>query len=116
MDQTAPADQTVLWHVGERREDANLDRRFGLCAGCDRAQTAPAGGASLHILLQVFSVAVFEKIEIQTAFSREADGFEVAHDDNQLNFPGFKPDLRVRDLPRISVHAARWKVCILLVS
>ena len=24
--------------------------------------------------------------------------------------------LRVRDFPRISVHAARWKVCILLVS
>ena len=24
--------------------------------------------------------------------------------------------LRVRDLLRISVHAARWKVCILLVS
>src|SRR5271157_5132107 len=45
--------------------------------------------APLYTLLQVFSVAVFEKIEIQTAFSREADGFEVAHDDNQLNFPGF---------------------------
>src|SRR5271157_3474710 len=45
--------------------------------------------APLYTLLQVFSVAVFEKIEIQTAFSREADGFEVAHDDNQLNFLGF---------------------------
>src|SRR5271166_1687503 len=51
--------------------------------------------APLYTLLQVFSVAVFEKIEIQTAFSREADGFEVAHDDNQLNFPGFKPDSSV---------------------
>jgi len=45
--------------------------------------------APLYTLLQVFSVAVFEKIEIQTAFSREADCFEVAQDDNQLNFPGF---------------------------
>ena len=45
--------------------------------------------APLYTLLQVFSVAVFEKIEIQTAFSREADGFEVAQDGNQLNFPGF---------------------------
>ena len=45
--------------------------------------------APLYTLLQVLSVAVFEKIEIQTAFSREADGFEVAQDDNQLNFPGF---------------------------
>jgi hypothetical protein len=49
MDQTAPADQAVLWHVGERREDADMDCRFGLCAGGDRAQTAQAGGASLHI-------------------------------------------------------------------
>ena len=34
--------------------------------------------------------------------------------------PWFKSELqtslRVRDLPRILVHAARWKVCILLVS
>jgi len=45
--------------------------------------------APLSTLLRVFSVAVFEKIEIQTAFSREADGFEVAQDDSQLNFLGF---------------------------
>src|SRR5208337_2844158 len=49
MDQTAPPDQAVLRHVGERREDANLDRGFGLCAGGDRAQTAQSGGAPLHI-------------------------------------------------------------------
>ena len=45
--------------------------------------------APLYTLLQVFSVAVFEKIEIQTAFSREAASFEVSQDDNQLNFLGF---------------------------
>ena len=45
--------------------------------------------APLYTLLQVFSVAVFEKIGIQTAFSREAASFEVAQDDNQLNFPDF---------------------------
>ena len=49
MDQTAPTDQAVLWHFGERREDADMDCRFGLCAGGDRAQTAQARGAPLHI-------------------------------------------------------------------
>ena len=45
--------------------------------------------APLYTLLEVFSVAVFEKIEIQTAFSREAASFEVAQYDNQLNFLDF---------------------------
>ena len=49
MDQTAPTDQAVLWHFGERREDADMDCRFGICAGGDRAQTAQARGAPLHI-------------------------------------------------------------------
>jgi len=45
--------------------------------------------APLYTLLQVFSVAVFEKIEIQTAFSRGADSSEYAQDDKQLNLFGF---------------------------
>jgi transposase len=45
--------------------------------------------APLYTLLQVFSVAVFEKMEIQTAFSREADRFEDAQDENQLNLFSF---------------------------
>jgi hypothetical protein len=49
MDQTAPTDQAVLWHVEERRKDTDMDCCFGLCAGGDRAQTAQAGVASLHI-------------------------------------------------------------------
>jgi hypothetical protein len=54
MDQTAPADQAVLRHVGERREDTNLDRRLGLRAGGDRAQTAQPAGSSLHIATGLF--------------------------------------------------------------
>jgi hypothetical protein len=61
MDQTAPPDQAVLWHVGERRGDANLDRGFGLCAGGNRAQTAQPGGASLHIVAGGFGDGI-EKI------------------------------------------------------
>jgi len=45
--------------------------------------------APLYTLLQVFSVAVFEKIEIQTAFSRGADSSEYAQDDKQLNLFSF---------------------------
>jgi Domain of unknown function (DUF4372)/Transposase DDE domain len=43
----------------------------------------------LYTLLQVFSVTVFEKVEIQTAFSRTADGSASAQDDNQLNLFNF---------------------------
>ena len=49
VDQTAPADQAVLWHVGERREDANLDRGVGVCLGRHRAQAAEHRGIALHI-------------------------------------------------------------------
>ena len=45
--------------------------------------------APLYTLLQVFSVTVFEKVEIQTAFSRVADSSEYAQDNNQLNLFGF---------------------------
>jgi hypothetical protein len=41
--------------------------------------------APLYTLLQVFSVTVFEKIEIQTAFSRETDRSEDLQDEKQLN-------------------------------
>jgi hypothetical protein len=45
--------------------------------------------APLYTLLQVFSVTVFEKIEIQTAFSRGTDGSGYAQDDSQLNLFSF---------------------------
>jgi hypothetical protein len=49
VDQTAPADQAVLWHVGERRENPNLDRGVGVCLGRHRPQTAEHRGIALHI-------------------------------------------------------------------
>ena len=45
--------------------------------------------APLYTLLQVFSVTVFEKIEIQTAFSQSADRYDTAQDDNQLDLFNF---------------------------
>ena len=44
MDQAAPADQSLLRHQRERREDSNLDRGVGVRAGGHRAQAAGAGG------------------------------------------------------------------------
>jgi hypothetical protein len=45
--------------------------------------------APLYTLLQVFSVTVFEKVEIPTAFSRVVDGSEDAQDNNHLNLFSF---------------------------
>jgi transposase len=45
--------------------------------------------APLYTLLQVISVTVFEKIEIQTAFSQSTDRYDTAQDNNQLNLFGF---------------------------
>jgi hypothetical protein len=45
--------------------------------------------APLYTLLQVISVTVFEKIEIQTAFSQSADRYDTAQDDNQLDLFSF---------------------------
>jgi hypothetical protein len=45
--------------------------------------------APLYTILQVISVTVFEKMPIQTAFSREADRYEDASCTNQLNLFGF---------------------------
>ena len=41
--------------------------------------------APLYTMLQVISVAVFEKIEIQAAFSENDYRYDTAQDDNQLN-------------------------------
>jgi Domain of unknown function (DUF4372)/Transposase DDE domain len=45
--------------------------------------------APLYTMLQVISVTVFEKIEIQQAFSQSADRCDTAQDDNQLDLFGF---------------------------
>jgi hypothetical protein len=45
--------------------------------------------ASLYTLMQVLSVAIFEKMPIQTALSSEADRYDTAQDDNQLDLFGF---------------------------
>jgi hypothetical protein len=46
-------------------------------------------GASLYTLLQVISVTAFEKIDIRTAFSIEANRYDVEPEDNQLTLFDF---------------------------
>jgi len=48
MDQAASSDQKVLRHLRQRRENANLDRGFGLCSGRDRQEAPRPGSLPLH--------------------------------------------------------------------
>jgi hypothetical protein len=45
--------------------------------------------ASLYTLMQVFSVSIFEKMLLQTAFSSETYGSDTAVENNQLNLFGY---------------------------
>ena len=48
LDQAASEDSVVLWHQRERRQDADLDRHFGLCTGGNHKKTAETGYQPLH--------------------------------------------------------------------
>jgi Transposase DDE domain len=73
-----------FYGIGERREDANPDRGFGLSAGGDHAQTAQPGGTSLHINA-VFWVTVFKKTSIESVLPQIADNSDLDISGNQLN-------------------------------
>ena len=88
VDQAASAHQAVLRHLGERGEDANLDRGVRLRAGRHR-QEAPRLEASLYTLLQVLSVTLFEKMPMPQALSETGTTFEENEIGKQLNLFGF---------------------------
>jgi hypothetical protein len=48
MDQATFADQGVLWHHRERRQDSNLDRNLRVCARSHCQETSEAGQEPLH--------------------------------------------------------------------
>jgi hypothetical protein len=48
----------ILWHLGERGEDANLDRRVGLRAGRHCQKAVGAGGLALHFAAGPFGHSI----------------------------------------------------------
>ena len=48
MDQAALKDQGVLWHIRECRQDSDLDRHLGLCAGGNRQEIPENRQQSLY--------------------------------------------------------------------
>ena len=78
VDQAASADQAVLRHLGERREDADLDRRVGLRAGRHRQEAAEAGGVALHIAAGPFGHRIRKSLDRIRDFSNNRQ-FGVRH-------------------------------------
>ena len=48
MDQAASSNQSLLWHNRQCRQDPDLDRHHGLCAGGHRQKATETGKESLH--------------------------------------------------------------------
>src|SRR4029077_10531883 len=67
MDQAAFADQALLRHLGERGADANLDciSVYVLVAIIKKQLRLDV---TLHTLLQILSLTLFEKLPLQQAF------------------------------------------------
>ena len=70
MDQAAPAGQAVLRHVGKRREDADMDRRLGLCPRRHRKKAPRLGGVALHIVANFLDRRLRENTNISSAYNR----------------------------------------------
>jgi hypothetical protein len=84
VDQATPSDQGILRHLGERGDDAILDRRvvYVLVAILRKRLRLDA---SLYTLMQVFLVTVFEKYSMEPVILQTVDSSEPATDNNQLN-------------------------------
>jgi hypothetical protein len=62
--------EPVLWHVGERGEDANLDRGVGVRSGRHRQEAAEAGSVALHIDAGLFGGNIRKGADKFCALSR----------------------------------------------
>ena len=88
MDQTAFAHQAVLRHVGKRGEDPNVDRRSDyVLVAIVRKRLAL--DASLYTLLQIFSIALFEKMSINQALDFNENTSDTSQVNKQLNLFDF---------------------------
>ena len=68
MDQAVSADQIVLRHLRERGQDSDMDRHLGLRDHRHHQEKLDLD-QSLGEILQIFSVTLFEKIELSRLFS-----------------------------------------------
>jgi hypothetical protein len=85
MDQAPSANQGLLRHQRERREDPNLDCRLGLRAGGHRPQAYESGlESSLYQILQILSLTLFEKTPILQALQASDSQEEFLDPGNQL--------------------------------
>jgi hypothetical protein len=82
MDQAAPAHQGVRWHLRERRQIA-LDR--GLSYVLVALKKRLALPASLHEILQILGLTLFEKTPVNGLFDDDQSQKIPAADANQLN-------------------------------
>jgi IS4 transposase len=59
-----------LRHVGKRREDADMDRRLGLCPRRHRKKAPRLGGVALHIVANFLDRRLRENTNISSAYNR----------------------------------------------
>jgi len=85
MDQTEPAHQAFLRHVGECGEDANLDRGECLRASGHHQKGIGARNIALHFSTDFVSSPLREKTQISSAFLDIDDTFATTISSNQLN-------------------------------
>ena len=83
MDQAASANQGVLWDQRQRRQDSDLDRRLGLCAGAIIRKRLGLE-MSLYQILQIFSITLLEKMPISCVLEAFDSRSELLDNSNQL--------------------------------
>ena len=69
--------------------------------------------ASLYTSMQVFSMAVFQKVPIESVFLRTHYSCDTVIENNQLNLSGYRPDGSGRRyiIPLLSSNAASSASC-----
>ena len=88
MDQAAPADQVVLWHLSERSEESDMGRVVHLSARGHREKAARYSMLP-YTLLQIPEVNIFEKKPIISLVSEALkQPNETVSTGNQLNLFG----------------------------
>ena len=85
VDQAASAHQALLRHFRERCADANLDRRSASTCWWRSSRRRLNLDASLHTLLQILSLTLFEKMPLQQAFAGSDTDPNSQRLHNQLN-------------------------------